>query len=63
MTLFLWKIIMKEPSRFFNFQMPYKIYEQLQILSNRNDCSVAEIVRQAIGLLLDKINANKTRNK
>lgn len=54
---------MKEPCRFFNFQIPYKIYEQLQILSNRNDCSVAEIVRQAINLLLDKLNTNKTRNK
>jgi predicted DNA-binding protein len=54
---------MKEPSRFFNFQMPYKIYEQLQILSIRNDCSVAEIVRQAINLLLNKLNTNKMRNK
>jgi hypothetical protein len=63
MTLFYWRIIMKEPCRFFNFQIPYKIYEQLQILSNRNDCSVAEIVRQAINLLLDKLNTNKTRNK
>ncbi len=50
---------MREPCRFFNFQIPYRTYEQLKALSNRNDCSVAEIVRQAISLLLDKINATK----
>jgi hypothetical protein len=50
---------MKEPCRFFNFQIPFRTYEQLKTISNRNDCSVAEIVRQAIGLLLDKINATK----
>ncbi|GAX59895.1 transcriptional regulator [Candidatus Scalindua japonica] len=52
---------MKEPSRFFNFQMPYKKYEKLEAISKQNDCSIAEIVRQAINLLLDKLNGSCER--
>jgi len=54
---------MKEPSRFFNFQMPYTKYEELEVISRQNDCSVAEIVRQAINQLLDKINSSRRSTK
>ncbi|ODS34506.1 MAG: hypothetical protein SCARUB_00382 [Candidatus Scalindua rubra] len=52
---------MREPSRFFNFQMPYKKYAELEAISKQNDCSIAEIVRQAINLLLDKPNNTSER--
>ncbi len=52
---------MREPCRFFNFQMPYKKYEELEAISKQNDCSIAEIVRQAINLLLDKLNSSSER--
>ncbi|MHC4269782.1 MAG: ribbon-helix-helix domain-containing protein [Planctomycetota bacterium] len=54
---------MKQGHRFFNLLLPFKTYEKLKLLSVETDKSVAEIVRQAIGLLLDKIDTNKTRNK
>jgi hypothetical protein len=50
---------MKEASRFFNFQMPYKKYAELEKISKQNDCSIAEIVREAINLLLDKISNSR----
>jgi hypothetical protein len=52
---------MKEASRFFNFQMPYKKYAELEAISKQNDCSIAEVVRQAINLLLDKLNSSSER--
>jgi len=45
---------MKQASRFFNFQMPYKKYTELEAISRENNCSIAAVVRQAITLLLDK---------
>lgn len=54
---------MKEASRFFNFQMPYKKYAELEEISKQNDCSIAEIVRQAINLLLDKLNSSRRSTK
>jgi len=50
---------MKEPSRFFNFQMPYKRYAELEAISKQHNCSIAEIVRQAITLFFDKLNNSK----
>ncbi len=44
---------MKEPTHLFNFQMPYKKYEELRSLSDRNDCSVAEIVRTGVDLVIE----------
>ncbi len=53
---------MKEAHRFFNLLLPFKTYEELKILSTKTDKSIAAIVRQAIGLLLEKINDTKGSN-
>jgi predicted DNA-binding protein len=45
---------MKQAHRFFNLLLPFKVYEELKLLSVETDRSVAEIVRQAISLLLEK---------
>ncbi len=39
--------------------MPYKVYEQLETVSKQMDCPVAEVIRQAINLLLEKFNTTK----
>lgn len=53
---------MKRPTRFFNFQMAYEKYGELEDLSNQNDCSVAEIVRQAIDLFLKSLKDSQKQN-
>lgn len=45
---------MKQAHRFFNLLLPFKVYEELKLLSIETDRSIAEIVRQAIRLLLEK---------
>ncbi len=53
---------MKQAHRFFNLLLPFKTYEKLKMLSVETDKPVAEIVRQAIGLLLDKIDTTNGSN-
>ncbi len=43
---------MKEATRFFNFQMPHNVYKKLVQISFDQDCSVAKLVREAIGKFL-----------
>ena len=50
---------MKEPSRFFNFQMPYEKYEQLETISRQNDCSIAEIVRAGVDKVISEYNTDR----
>ena len=45
---------MKEPQKLFNFQLPYRTYEDLRILGYENNCSVAEIVREAVTCVVEK---------
>lgn len=52
-------LINKEPNRLFNFTMPQKTFQILEKLSMKNNCSVAEIVRKGIDLLLEQIKENK----
>jgi predicted DNA-binding protein len=59
---FFKEIGMKQAHRFYNLLLPFKTYEELKRLSVETDKSVAEIVRQAIGLLLDKVDTTKGRN-
>jgi predicted DNA-binding protein len=60
---FFKEIRMKQAHRFFNLLLPFKTYEKLKQLSVESDKSVAEIVRQAISLLLDKIDATNGSNR
>jgi hypothetical protein len=53
---------MKQAHRFFNLLLPFKAYKELKLLSVETDRSIAEIVRQAISLMLDKIDTTKGRN-
>lgn len=57
---FLGGLIMREPSRLFNFQMPYEMYKKLERLKGNHDRSIAEIVRYAIGLLFKETEAEKS---
>ncbi|MHC4268119.1 MAG: ribbon-helix-helix domain-containing protein [Planctomycetota bacterium] len=45
---------MKQAHRLFNLLLPFKTYEELKRLSVEIDKPVAEIVRQAISVLLEK---------
>jgi predicted DNA-binding protein len=47
---------MKQAHRFFNLLLPFNTYEKLKRLSVETDKPVAEIVRQAISLFLDRID-------
>jgi len=53
---------MKQAHRFFNLLLPFKTYEELKLLSVKTDRSVAAIVRQAISLLLDKMDTTNGRD-
>jgi predicted DNA-binding protein len=50
---------MKQAHRFFNLLLPFKVYEELKRLSVETDKSIAEIVRQAVNLFLDKIKTSE----
>jgi hypothetical protein len=53
---------MREPCSFFNFQMTYSKYEELKAINKQNGWSIAEIVRQTINLLLNKLNNSRRSN-
>ena len=50
---------MKQAHRFFNLLLPFNVYEELKRLSVETDKSIAEIVRQAVNLFLDKIKISE----
>jgi len=50
---------MKQAHRFFNLLLPFNVYEELKRLSVETDKSIAEIVRQAVNLFLDKIKTSE----
>ncbi len=51
-----------KPQKFFNFVLPFDIYQELKQLSMDKGESIAALVRQSIGMLLDEIRATKGDN-
>ncbi len=49
---------MKEPQKLFNFQMPYRTYKELRNLGYEYNCSVAEIVREAVERVIERNKNN-----
>ena len=44
------------PIKFFNFALPYEMYEKLRRLSIESEKPIAEIVRQGIDLVLKNLS-------
>lgn len=42
------------PIKFFNFALPYEMYQELKQISIESEKPIAEIVRQGIDLILKK---------
>ncbi len=52
--------VMQEPTKFFNFQLPYRTFKELKDISKRNDCPIAEVVRSGVDKVITEYN---TRSK
>ncbi len=59
--LFLLEVkVMQEPTKFFNFQLPYRTFEELRDISQRNNCPIAEIVRSGVDRVLTELKEKTT---
>ncbi len=52
-----------KPQKFFNFVLPFDIYQQLKQLSMDRDESIAALIRESIDLLFDKKDTVEGGNK
>ncbi len=41
-----------EPTKFFNFTMPFDMYTQLQMISRRDELPISHFIRRGITLVL-----------
>jgi len=54
---------MKQAHRLFNLLLPFKIYEELKVLSTKSERSIASIVREGIEHVLITQNCKSRKNE
>ncbi len=54
---------MQEPMKFFNFQLPYRTFEELTNISKRKDCSVAAVVRTGVDRIITEYHKETVGEK
>lgn len=50
-----------EPTKFFNFSMPFKMYTQLQLISRRDELPISHLIRIGITHVLAESKESGTK--